>query len=171
QNAPEPDFSWQSGAASGEIAFTNNSLNADTYLWDFGDGNQSDLVDPVHIYAQNGSYPVTLTAVNACGERVITDTVLVIISGLLDPKEAGIALRLYPNPGYGPVHIALDGPATPQIRVRILDATGVCISDREFNFSSGVLRYEPGSDSWPAGVYFVQVLCGGQSYGMRVRRF
>ena len=171
QNAPEPGFSWQPGAASGEIAFTNNSLNADTYLWDFGDGDQSDLADPVHIYVQNGSYPVTLTAANACGERVITDTVFVMISGLQGPKEAGIALRLYPNPGFGPVHIALDGPATPQIRIRILDATGVCISDREFDFSSGALRYEPGSDSWPAGVYFVQVLYRAQSYGMRVLRF
>jgi PKD repeat protein len=41
-----------------------------TYAWDLGDGNTSDLEDPVHTYDQAGCYTVTLDVENACG----TDT-------------------------------------------------------------------------------------------------
>ncbi|GAB5555832.1 MAG: hypothetical protein SchgKO_00450 [Schleiferiaceae bacterium] len=50
-----------------EIHFTNNSVNADSYVWDFGDGNSSTDANPSHIYAMDGSYNVTLTANNAQG--------------------------------------------------------------------------------------------------------
>lgn len=35
---------------------------ADSYLWDFGDGNQSDFIAPIHNYDQSGIYPVMLRA-------------------------------------------------------------------------------------------------------------
>jgi PKD repeat protein len=44
------------------IHFTNQSSDADTYLWDFGDGTTSTDVDPVHYYTAEGSYTTTLTA-------------------------------------------------------------------------------------------------------------
>lgn len=42
--------------------FTNTSKEADTYLWDFGDGNTSTDEDPTHTYTQPGIYTVILTA-------------------------------------------------------------------------------------------------------------
>lgn len=48
-----------------EVAFTNYSQNADSYVWEFGDGETSTEENPVHEYAAFGSYSVTLTAVNA----------------------------------------------------------------------------------------------------------
>ncbi len=47
--------------------FTNNSLNADTYLWDFGDGTTSQETNPSHTYLQEGVYLVSLSATNQCG--------------------------------------------------------------------------------------------------------
>ncbi|MFW6328375.1 MAG: PKD domain-containing protein, partial [Bacteroidota bacterium] len=46
----------------GAITFTNTSIDADIFIWDFGDGNGSGLVNPVHIYHQTGSYMVSLFA-------------------------------------------------------------------------------------------------------------
>jgi PKD repeat protein/N-acetylneuraminic acid mutarotase len=37
------------------------------YLWSFGDGGGSTLVDPVHLYLEPGSYPVTLTVTDRLG--------------------------------------------------------------------------------------------------------
>ena len=48
--------------------FTNESINATSYSWDFGDGNTSTAVNPNHTYPpEAGSYTVTLTATNPGG--------------------------------------------------------------------------------------------------------
>src|SRR5690606_30547135 len=48
--------------------FAVATTNADTYLWDFGDGNTSNLETPNHTYANTGNYTVSLTITNNCGE-------------------------------------------------------------------------------------------------------
>lgn len=44
------------------IYFTNNSLDAVYFEWNFGDGTFSNAVNPSHIYNSSGTYTVTLTA-------------------------------------------------------------------------------------------------------------
>lgn len=47
-----------------ERIFKDLSVGADTWNWDFGDGNTSSLQHPTHVYASPGSYIVTLTVTN-----------------------------------------------------------------------------------------------------------
>lgn len=54
--------------------FKNNSLNASTYLWDFGDGNTSTMMEPSHTYTMEGSYTVSLTASNAQNDMSMAST-------------------------------------------------------------------------------------------------
>ena len=49
------------------VVFTNASTDAETYLWDFGDGITDTLTDPTHTYAAAGTYTVTLMAFGECG--------------------------------------------------------------------------------------------------------
>ena len=51
-----------------QVTFTNYSLNAETYLWNFGDGNTSTVKNPVHTFTRFGSYRVELTAFNVEGD-------------------------------------------------------------------------------------------------------
>lgn len=44
------------------VTFTNNSTNADSYEWNFGDGSTSTLENPTHIYNVVGVYTVSLIA-------------------------------------------------------------------------------------------------------------
>ena len=53
------------------VDFTNNSLYADTYQWDFGDGGQSNLENPTYTYFEAGTYTVTLTAYGPGGENTV----------------------------------------------------------------------------------------------------
>jgi len=46
------------------IRFTNQSQNATTFSWDFGDGSSSTDKDPVHKYTAGGNYQVRLVARN-----------------------------------------------------------------------------------------------------------
>lgn len=58
------------------VKFFNQSANADTYLWDFGDGSTSTEVSPEHTYTVMGEYEVTLTAFksNVCNGSVTKGT-------------------------------------------------------------------------------------------------
>lgn len=49
------------------MQFTNNSINASTYYWNFGDNTQSNLLNPDHIYNLPGYYDVTLVAYSPMG--------------------------------------------------------------------------------------------------------
>jgi len=52
------------------VAFTDLSVNADDWMWDFGDGGTSDKRNPDHVYNRAGVYTVTLTVTNICGKDV-----------------------------------------------------------------------------------------------------
>src|SRR5690606_32403719 len=54
-----------------DVTFTNNSTGAGSYAWDFGDGNTSTDVSPLHTFVNTGlmleMYTVTLTATSPAG--------------------------------------------------------------------------------------------------------
>jgi gliding motility-associated-like protein len=56
------------GCAPTPITFTDLSSNSLSWVWDFGDGNTSNLQQPVHTYNQDGMYTVSLqvTDQNGC---------------------------------------------------------------------------------------------------------
>ncbi len=60
------------------ISFVNTSSNASSYVWSFGDGTQSTLQTPSHLYTSDSFYTVKLIASNSfgCYDSVsITDAV------------------------------------------------------------------------------------------------
>ena len=81
--------------------FTNTSQNALTYLWDFGDGQQSTDSNPQHPYANEGTYTITLWAYNYnCVDS--TSKQLVVIKPVnntsVNLKDANNLLSIFPNP-------------------------------------------------------------------------
>lgn len=48
------------------LSFLDQSVNAAKWLWDFGDGNTSELSSPVHEYGSNGVFNVTLIVMDSC---------------------------------------------------------------------------------------------------------
>ncbi len=57
------DFNFSvTGYAPAQVTFTNNSVNADSFLWNFGDGSTSTEKNPVKIFNSAGIYDVTLTS-------------------------------------------------------------------------------------------------------------
>ncbi len=70
---PEVSFSQQ---VTGPIAKFENTtdLNADSFEWDFGDGSISTEPNPTHLYLEDGTYEVVLTATNECGTISLTQT-------------------------------------------------------------------------------------------------
>lgn len=79
------------------ITLSQKSINADTYLWKFGDGMTSTEPSPTHTYAKNGTYKITLEATNECGTDLYSKNVVIqpIHTTELTSKPL---FELYPNP-------------------------------------------------------------------------
>ncbi len=80
------------------VSFANRTTNADSYLWDFGDGATSTQTNPQHTYTKKGSFTVKLTATNkgACsntislGKLVLRYDVTIFIPNAFTPNSDGI---------------------------------------------------------------------------------
>jgi PKD repeat protein len=74
---------------TGYYDFLNTSQNASTYLWSFGDGAESDEVNPTHRYLEGvHSYPVILvaTANTGCADTTIQMLATAALNGLYIPN-------------------------------------------------------------------------------------
>ena len=74
------------GIAPLTVTFTNTSQPTATltaYRWNFGDGYTSTITNPVHSYAANGFYTVTLTAWNGGYSDTITKTNTITVAEVI----------------------------------------------------------------------------------------
>ena len=80
--APVANFGVASlSSCTGKIQFLDSSRNSPTtWHWSFGDGDTSNLQNPVHIYTSSQTYSVSLKAVNAYGNNTLTKTSYITIS-------------------------------------------------------------------------------------------
>ena len=84
----EPSFDFDSIVCDkNEVNFTplntipeHIPLEIDSYLWDFGDGQESTLQNPSHIYSDTGQYNVTLhiTLDNGCSYSTTNPSVITV---------------------------------------------------------------------------------------------
>ncbi|MFH0757441.1 MAG: PKD domain-containing protein [Bacteroidota bacterium] len=78
---PDPvanfDYSFTDNTAPAEITFINMSEEADSYRWEFGDGDISTETNPVHTFTQAGTYTVALMAKGRGGEHQTTKNVTI----------------------------------------------------------------------------------------------
>lgn len=66
--APVIDFSFSlsNNAAPTLVTISNNTKNATTYFWNFGDGNSTSTdVNPKYVYLKGGTYTIKLNAFNS----------------------------------------------------------------------------------------------------------
>lgn len=75
---PVADFTATPACPGADVTFTNNSTNATTYEWSFGDGATSTVANPTHAYTVAGTYTVTLRAISTANcDDVISRSVTV----------------------------------------------------------------------------------------------
>jgi PKD repeat protein len=65
------------GCSPVTVHFVNKSINADSYVWDFGDNVYSIEKAPSHTYYVPGEYIVTLTSANLSGQSTYKSYVIV----------------------------------------------------------------------------------------------
>ena len=85
------------------VTINNMSLNASSYVWDFGDGDSSVAMNPIHAFDGIGEYKITLFAYNAAGcydssivtIKVVND-VLIYVPNTITVNQDGINEKFLP---------------------------------------------------------------------------
>jgi Zn-dependent metalloprotease len=75
-------------SAPASVSFVNTGWNGTSWNWDFGDGNFSTQQSPTHIYANAGTYNVTLIATgtgNCVGADTLTINNAVVVNNVPGP--------------------------------------------------------------------------------------
>jgi len=94
---PKAEFSYSLNGL--EVNFEQSALNAETYSWDFGDGAQSGLQNPVHVFASEGDYEVSLIVSDGCKSDTIIKQVNIELPAQIKHSQKGYnSFFAYPNP-------------------------------------------------------------------------
>ena len=143
-NPPTVDFSYfEYGSYSPVfVQFTNASINADSYSWDYGDGITSTEKDPIHQYTTGGTFNVKLTATNSNG----VTTKIKIVTITPTPTSAKISqLNITAYPIFNSTGSGWDNPNTPDIYFQLADSIGNIIYNGAgsiaFNIDGSFLPY------------------------------
>jgi PKD repeat protein len=135
------------------VNFINNSINATSYLWDFGDSTTSTLTHPGHVYTTTGTYTVQLTAINGTGCDNWTEKRYYIkVINPVSVFEAGevLNLSLYPNPVKDILHI--ENSTSQPLTATIFDLCGKKYASFELSHKN-----EINVTAMAPGMYFYQI--------------
>ena len=140
------------------INFSNNSDNAITYYWNFGDGYSSNDINPHHIYEDTGMYIVTLTAKDEYCQSISSKNITIsnvnIVSGLGSDVEAD-NITLYPNPTSASQFVYIRGISNLDLMdIVVYDIAGQQIN---INYSNGSNGIQLDLTNTVSGTYFVQL--------------
>ncbi|MFK7775318.1 MAG: PKD domain-containing protein [Saprospiraceae bacterium] len=138
-------------STQGTANFNNNSTNATSYEWDFGDGTpiQNEAM-PFHVYNSVGDFVVTLTASNEYCSSTFMDTVSILTN--LNEIELN-DVRIFPNPSSDFITIELQDAEMAQIEVFSMD--GKKIKSLSGTFYQSKMLY---IRSLPQGVFLISIL-------------
>ena len=105
-----------------EAVFFNTATNGNAFFWDFGDSFSSTDSDPVHEYATNGSYLISLTVSNTCGASLYQQTILIGVNQTLEPNEQ-FTVSLFPNPNQGVFVVKMAGWMGREVEYSLFNST------------------------------------------------
>jgi Zn-dependent metalloprotease len=155
-NGPNAQFTAPvSGAIAQVLNFTDQSTNAISWAWDFGDGNTAAVQNPTHAYSANGVYNVSLRVANpnGCDDYYYQNVYIGVVSAA---APTNMSLDIWPNPANDQVHLNLRLPATTDMQLKVMSALGQVVYAESLQGIDGMNRVLDLS-KLSKGLYFVKI--------------
>lgn len=132
--------------------FNNNATNYHHFEWNFGDGNNSTDINPTHTYTNQGSYNVTLMALDTvCNKTESFTKVVNIESGVSNKIISKYEPMIFPNPASNILHIQNLSKGLNSITIK--DINGKIILREETNSN----HYKLDITQLISGIYIVEL--------------
>jgi PKD repeat protein len=138
----------------GIVNITNQSQNAITYDWDFGDGSNSTATHPNYTYTTVGDYTIVLNSSNNNCTELISKSITVLASPSVTTSVENIEENKLSLQNFGNGNYQITSPTKVLTTVAVYDITGKTI----INKSTQQLTYNFSLENQPSDIYIVQAL-------------
>jgi hypothetical protein len=162
---PTADASFNQSIGSYTVQFLNNSTNASSYSWNFGDGNTSTSANPSHTYATGGDFTVVLTATNGDCSNTFT---INLTSVAVSENVAFEDLMVFPNPTENELNIQFSYFDSGIMNAKIFNIAGQIVSAEAFAVNAGNMFHTIDTSNLENGVYFVNLSNNTSNITIRV---
>ncbi|MEZ4886270.1 MAG: proprotein convertase P-domain-containing protein [Chitinophagales bacterium] len=151
-----PVASFTVGIDGLDVFVSDKSDNAESWLWDFGDGTTFEGQNPpIHTYTDGGEYTICLTVTNLAGENTTCETVNIIVG--IDPILTNNLIRFYPNPTNDLLYIDFDTSLQMEVTLQVFGVNGQQILQRELTTAETTSTAMVDLSNVATGVYFVRL--------------
>lgn len=131
-----------------------------SWNWDLGDGNSSTDQNPLHTYAQAGTFTVTLSISDGiCSYSTDTMVTITPLVGI-DPQELA-SVTAFPNPFQDQLKVAGVEHFLGEMEIRLLDGQGKIMLEERLE-ADGMQEYSLSVGDLPAGIYLLEVSYAGE---------
>lgn len=145
-----------------DVSFTFTGSSADTYEWQFGDGESSSEIDPAHTYPTASTYTAKLIVSNTCSSDTMEKNIETEFGVGIDEIEE-IGLTVYPNPTQD--LFTLENAGSSDLKVALYDINGKLIFTENVIAKSKKLM---NLNSLNKGIYTLECNADGKRYAKRV---
>ncbi len=140
----------------GDVLFTDESFaDINYWSWNFGDGGTALVQSPLHIYADDGAYSVTLYVENDDCQDSIAKTVYVWNNTGVHELDNELHVNVYPNPTEGNVHISIAEDVSDGVDISVFNIFGQLLFVK-----NGIVENEISFDfsNYSRGVYYLKMV-------------
>ncbi len=143
------------------VRFISQAQNADSVMFDFGNGVTTTDTDFTYDFEFTGTYTFCMTAYNLCGEVQSCQEVFLQNTGL-DLIEGG-SISIYPNPTEGEFDLGLNLVKATSLDVEVVDMRGRSLHQESFEAGVGSFKHHFDlQDRLSEGVYLIKIIAGDQ---------
>ncbi|TAH19888.1 MAG: T9SS C-terminal target domain-containing protein [Cytophagales bacterium] len=138
------------------VNFTDQSTDATSWEWSFGDGGISTNRNPSYTFNQIGDFTVKLTVKSADGCTSTTTQKLIKVTSVAD-EIFSRGVNVYPNPNQGVFKLKIENEKMGEIHVVLYGVLGSEM--RKFNISKASQSFETELNigSVSKGIYFLHI--------------
>jgi len=142
----------------GDIQFYSTlSTNATAFTWDFGDGGNDNVANPIYTYTGTGTFTVMLIAANGGCTDTVFSTITVIQSISINENDLSNLINIYPNPANNNINISFDKLSSDNVNIKIFNSIGEVVKTQSAN---GKKSLKINTQSYSSGFYILQLNIG-----------
>ena len=142
---PTASFTMEEVSNGYQFTFTGTT-DESTVVWDFGDENSSEDMNPIHSYATSGNYQVCATVTDVCGTTQFCTTIEATLS---HSNPDFVPVRVYPNPTSSQLNIQ----SPEALQYEIFNLVGRSIQRGSISVGTTSLNVS----EFPAGMYLLML--------------